>query len=66
MRGGAREAYALFNEGPLFCCYSNRREENERQIEKKGEMYYEKWWTKKQNKEDKDVLESIVTAIQSS
>lgn len=21
MRGGAREAYALFNEGPLFCCY---------------------------------------------
>lgn len=24
MRGGAREAYAFFNEGPLFCCYGHR------------------------------------------
>lgn len=24
MRGGARNAYAFFNEGPLFCCYGHR------------------------------------------
>lgn len=59
MRGGAREAYALFNGGPLFCCYGNRRVEmhKKRKGEKKKkteeeEMQDENGWITEQNEDE--------------
>lgn len=62
MRGGAREAYAFFNEGPLFCCYGHRtqgdigkdgKEDGKKEVEhEKGDRH--RWggtkWTEQRNK----------------